>query len=105
MTAFWECIWKTSAATVLVWMVTLLLRRRSAALRHSLWLCALGAFILIPALLPLAHRTPPVRLAISIPAAFDTLPLGGRPFTRAITRASAGKPKYFPLNESCYACG
>lgn len=74
MTTLWEWIWKTSAATVVVWFVTLLLRRRSAALRDALWLSSLAAFILIPALLPLARRTPPVRLAIQVPTAFDPPP-------------------------------
>jgi TonB family protein len=76
MIYLWECIWKTSAATLVIWAVTLLLRRQSAALRHSLWICGLASFIVVPALVPLARRTPPVHLGVSMPAAFDVLPAG-----------------------------
>ena len=75
MTTLWECIWKPSAAILAVWLVTLLLRRHSAALRHFLWLCGLAAFLLVPALSPLAHLTPVMRLAVAVPTALETLPV------------------------------
>jgi TonB family protein len=75
MTTLWECLWKTSAIVVGVWLVTLLLRRRSAALRHIFWLCGLAAFIVVPALLPLARRTPPLPLAVHMPVILDTMPI------------------------------
>jgi TonB family protein len=71
MTLFFECLAKTSLATALIWVITLLLQRRSAALRHALWLCSLAAFLLVPALLPLAQRTPAVRLAVAVPTALN----------------------------------
>lgn len=73
MNAFLECLAKTSAVTLIVWIVTLLLRRQSAALRHWLWLCSLAAFLLIPALLPLARRSTPVRLSLPVPAALTLI--------------------------------
>lgn len=92
MTTLWECIVKTSAVTLAAWIFSLLLRRRPAALRHSLWLCALAAFVLIPALLPLAHRTP----AMHIPAALDKVLDTAAPFPTAIPqptkRPNASQP-------------
>ncbi len=73
MNGVWECIWKTSAGTLAIWIVTLLLYRRSAALRHSLWLSCLASFLLIPALLPLARRAPPVKLGLRLPATLNAI--------------------------------
>lgn len=69
MNMFFLCLSKTSAAVALLWIATLLLRRRSAALRHSLWMCGLASFALIPALVPLARRAP----AVPMPAAVDRM--------------------------------
>jgi TonB family protein len=66
MTMVIEFIAKTSAVTAAVWIASLLLRRQSAALRHSLWMCALAAFLVIPALLPLARHTSLVHVPVSI---------------------------------------
>jgi TonB family protein len=74
MLSFWECFWKTSAAVLVIWGLTVLLRRRSAALRHALWICGLAAFLIVPALVPLARRTPPVPVPVVVhyvPAALD----------------------------------
>ncbi len=75
MTLLWEFLWKTSAVILAVWLGTLLLRHRSAALRHALWLGGLTAFLCVPALFPLARRTPAVRLPAYLPVALETLPV------------------------------
>jgi len=74
MIMLWECILKTSTATGAVWIFSLLLRRQSAALRHSLWMCGLAAFLLIPALLPLSQRTPAVHVPIIVDASAPPFP-------------------------------
>lgn len=68
---FWECILKTSTATLAVWTFSFLLRRQSAALRHSLWMCALAAFLVVPAVLPLAFRTPSVTVPMAVERTFS----------------------------------
>ena len=70
----WECLWKTSVVTLAIWLATLLLRRRSAALRHALWLGSVTAFLVVPALVLLARRTPPLRMSVHVPAVLETLP-------------------------------
>jgi beta-lactamase regulating signal transducer with metallopeptidase domain len=71
----WECLWKTSVVTLAIWLVTLLMRRRSAALRHALWLGSVTAFLVVPALVLLARRTPPIQVAVHVPAVLETLPV------------------------------
>jgi TonB family protein len=81
-------MWKTSAATLLVWMLSFTLRRRSAAVRHVLWISALAAFLIVPSLLPIARHTPAVRLPASLPDAVPSAfasppPVVGTPVQRA----------------------
>ena len=75
MTGFWECLLKTSAFTLVVWIAAILLRRRSAALRHSLWICAVLAFAVVPALNPLSHRTPPMQVNLTVPTVLAIQPV------------------------------
>lgn len=92
MIGLWECVWKTSAVTLGVWIVARLLGHRSAALRHSLWLCALAAFAVLPALLPLSHRTPPVRVNLSVPVVLTIQPQAANavPVGRGLHRNQRG---------------
>jgi type VI protein secretion system component VasK len=48
-----EISWKSAAILAVAWAVSLLLRRAPAALRHAVWVLALGSLLLLPALLVL----------------------------------------------------
>jgi TonB family protein len=71
MSILWECIWKTTGTTLLMWAMSQVLRRQSAALRYWLWIAALAAFLTVPALLDVARRTPAIRLAAPVPTAVN----------------------------------
>ena len=56
---------KATAILAAVWLLTLTMRRRSAAARYFTWTCALGALLAVPAISPLL---PQWNLAVKAPA-------------------------------------
>ena len=75
MITLWECIWKTSTATLVV-LGSSHCCCAAVPLRILARVLAVGAGSFSSwsrCCYPLGHRTPPVRLAIHVPAAFETL--------------------------------
>jgi beta-lactamase regulating signal transducer with metallopeptidase domain len=58
-----EISWKSAAILAVAWAVSLLLRRAPAALRHAVWVLALGSLLLLPALLVLLPAWRPAALS------------------------------------------
>src|SRR5580765_5529784 len=78
------------------WLVTLVLRRSSAAARHVVWVNAVTAALLMPALLALptppalpalASGAPPAAPSRAGQAISHLVPLVDKPTTRAFARA------------------
>jgi TonB family protein len=77
MNALIDCMWKTGVVALTVWMLTALLHRRAAALRHALWIGALVAFLLIPASAPLSRRS--AGIPVRVPLRISAVPLAPAP--------------------------
>ena len=92
MSELWQCLWKTSLATLLAWVVAGFLRQRSAAVRHAVWVGGLAAFLLVPAFLPVARRSlvvVPVEPRLPVAMQVVTVVPAQSPATRAFPWRSA----------------
>ncbi len=94
---------KATAILAAAWLLTLAMRRRSAAARYFVWTCALGAVLAVPAISPLLPvwslrikmpaLAPAARQVAVTDAALDSPPVGNR----EAPPARAGKSVAWPV--------
>ena len=93
---------KATAILAAAWLLTLAMRRRSAAARYFTWACALGAALTVPAISPLLPRwdlrvkgpapAPAARAVLIARAAREALPDGDREVPPAPPKPAAAWP-------------
>ena len=86
LTSWWavalEISWKSAAILAAACVASLLLRRASAAIRHAVWVLALGSLLLLPALQVLLPAWRPAGLSRT--ALCDARPARSRLFASPI---------------------